>query len=248
LTVVNTPGNRMRGIFLCASLLCSPASRAQSATLGVVQQASRAHLGQGAVTEGATVYAGEGLSTETDGALDLRVGSARFGLIENSEARFYPRPKGSVAELSAGTLIFRKAAGEGDVEVVSSDVRIVAEGEEAATGQVTVVSPCKIAVTSIVGQLKVTSGGETRIVKETESYSVIPEASVLAVRSHISPDDAAYHTSHTHKTCGEPVHKGMPASRFLLIGGAAAGVAGVLIGLHHGGPPSGPPPESPNTP
>jgi hypothetical protein len=224
-------GNSIGGIVLLASFACPFPSSAQNAPLGVVQQANRAHLGQSAVTEGATIYAGEILSTEAGGALELRVASSRFGLLENSQASFYPRPKGPAAELSTGTLTFRRDAGGADIEVVASDVRIVPEGEGAVMGQVTIVSPCKITITSFLGPLHVTSGTETRTIKEKESYSVILEVSVLDVRAHISPDDPEYHQSHTHKACAarHTAHSGAPAaagaSRFLLIAVTTVGAA-----------------------
>jgi hypothetical protein len=227
-------GNSIGGIALLASLTCPLPSSAQNAPLGVVQQANRAHLGQGAITEGTTIYAGEMLSTEAGGALELRVASSRFGLLENSQASFYPRPKGSAAELSGGTLTFRRDAGGADIEVVASEVRIVPEGEGAVMGQVTVVSPCKITVTSFLGPLHVTSGTETHTIKEKESYSVIPEVSVLDVRVHISPDDPEYHQSHTHKACAAPHTARSRAplaagtSRFLLIAATTVGVATVI--------------------
>jgi hypothetical protein len=227
-------GNSIGGIVLLASFACPFPSCAQDAPLGVVQQANLAHLGQGAVTEGTTIYAGEMLSTEAGGALELRVASSRFGLLENSQASFYPRPKGSAAELSGGTLTFRRDAGGADIAVVASDVRIVPQGEGAVMGQVAIVSPCKITVTSFLGPLRVTSGTETRTIKEKESYSVIPEVSVLDVRAHVSPDDPEYHQSHTHKTCAAPqiAHSRAPvaagASRFLLIAAATVGAATVM--------------------
>ncbi len=70
------------------------------------------------------------------------------------------------------------------------------------TGLVTVFSPCKMHVTRVAGEIVVTSGTETRTVAEKETYSVIPEVSVvLAVRTYIWPNDPTYHQSHAHKAC-----------------------------------------------
>jgi hypothetical protein len=197
----------------------------------VVQQANRAHLGPSVVSQGATLYAGEMLSTDSEGLLELQIGSLRFGLPESSQAAFYPRTKGSVAELARGTLTFKRDADGADVEVVASDVRIVPEGDGAVMGQVTIVSPCKVRITSLLGELDVVSGKEKHTIKEKETYSVMPEVSVLDVRERISPDDMDYHRSHSHKACaagyfprgGTPGSAG--ASRFLLLAGTVAGVA-----------------------
>jgi hypothetical protein len=232
-------GNRIRGIAVCASFACTGSllSWAQDAPLGVVQHADRAHLGPGVVNEGATIYAGETLSTDSGGALELRVASSRYALLENSQASFYPGAKGSVVELSGGSLTFKRDAGGADIEVVASDVRIVPEGDGAVMGQVTIVSPCKVRITSLLGQLDVVSGKEKRTIKEKETYSVIPEVSVLDVQARVSPDDAEYHRSHSHKACaaGYIPRGGAPGaagtSRFLLI---AAGVTGIItaVGIH----------------
>ena len=199
--------------------------------LGVVQQANRARLGPSAISQGATLYAGETLSTDSEGLLELQIGSLRFGMPENSQAAFHPRTKGSVAELARGTLTFKRDADGADLEIVASDVRIVPEGDGAVMGQVTIVSPCKIKVTSLLGQLDVVSGKEKHTIKEKETYSVMPEVTVLDVQARISPDDTDYHRSHSHKACaagyfprgGPPGSAG--SSRFLLLAGTIAGVA-----------------------
>jgi hypothetical protein len=56
-------------------------------------------------------------------------------------------------------------------------------------------------VTSVAGEIVVTSGTETRTVAEKETYSVIPEMSVPAVRTYISPNDPTYHQLHALKAC-----------------------------------------------
>ena len=229
-------GKRIRGVAACAAFACLSAllSAAQNAPLGVVQHADKAHLGPGVVNEGATVYGGEVLSTDSGGAIDLRVGTSRYALLENSQASFYPTPKGSVVELRGGTLTFKRDTDGGGIEVVASDVRVVPEGDGAVMGQVTIVSPCKIKITSVLGQLDVISGKEKHTIKEKEEYSVMPEVTVLDIRERISPDDADYHKSHSHKACaagyfprgGSPLGAG--STRFLLI---ATGVGGVVAGV-----------------
>ena len=229
-------GNRIGSILFFAALTCTCPLRsaAQNTPLGVVQQANQAHLGQGVVTEGATVYGGEILSTDSGGMLELRVANSHFALLESSRAAFFPRPKGSVVELSDGVLTFRRDAGGSDIEVVASDVRIEPEGDGAVMGQVTIVAPCKIKVTSLLGQLDVISGKEKRTIKEKETYSVVPEVSVFDARARLSPDDAEYHRSHSHKACGAgyiprgggPLSAG--TSRFLLL---ATTIAGVTTGV-----------------
>jgi hypothetical protein len=204
----------------------------QDQPIGMVQTAERAHLDQGPVSAGASIYAGEVLSTDAGGAFELRVATLRFALRENSSASFYSGQKGSVAQLTGGTLLFSRDSGEAGIEIVASDVRIVPGGDGQVVGEVSIVSPCKIIVTSRLGQLKVTSGKEARTVNEKQSYSVIPEVTVFDVHYPVSPDDSEYHRSHTHKVCAAPItgpQTGAPVaaglSHFLPIALVAAGVA-----------------------
>jgi hypothetical protein len=235
-----TLGTRLGCVLAAASLAFAPLSFAQETPLGVVLQANLAHIRQTSLTEGASIFAGEEISTDVGGSADIRIANSRYSLAANSHGRLYPTRdgKGSVAELSSGTLTFRRDNGD-SIAVVASDVRIVPQGEESATGQVTVYSPCRINVTAITGDLQVTAGIETHIVSEKESYEVLPLQSVIAATSFISPDDPAYHQSHTHKTCTAP-RQSKGNSQFAKIGIiAGAGAAAAVIFMAHGGSKSG---------
>jgi hypothetical protein len=236
----STLGTGLGCILATASLAFAPLSSAQDTPLGVVLQASLAHVRQSSLTEGASVFPGEEINTDVGGSVDIRIANSRYGLAANSHGRFYPShgAKGSVAELTTGTLTFRRDNGD-SVAVVASDVRIVPQGDAPATGQVTVYSPCKINVTAITGDLQVTAGAETHIVAEKESYEVLPQQAVISIANPISPDDPGYHQSHVHKTCTTP-RQSNGSSQFARIGIiAGAGAAAAVIFLAHGGSKSG---------
>jgi hypothetical protein len=204
-----------------------------------VLQANLAHVRQSSLTEGASIFAGEEISTDVSGSADIRIASSRFSLAAGTRTRFYPAHagKGSVVELSTGTLTFRRDNSDA-VEVVASDVRIEPQGDAPATGQVTIFSPCKIDVTAITGDLKVIAGTETRTVAEKESYEVIPQQSVISVANFISPDDPSYHQSHTHKACTTTPRQSNGPSQFtkvgIIAGAAGAGVVALLL-MHQSG-------------
>jgi hypothetical protein len=236
----STLGTRLGCFLAIASLTFAPLSPAQDTPLGVVLQANLAHVRQSALSEGASIFSGEEISTDVSGSADIRIANSRYGLAANSQARFYSAhaAKGFVAELSSGTLTFRRDNAD-SIEVFASDVRITPQGDAPATGQVTIFSPCKISVTAITGDLQVTAGAETHLVAEKESYEVLPQQSVIAVANFISPDDPAYHQSHTHKTCTTP-RQSKGTSQFAKIGIiAGAGAAAAVIFLAHGGSKSG---------
>ena len=236
-----TLGTRLGCILATASLAFAPLSPAQDTPLGVVLQANLAHVRQSSLTEGASIFAGEEISTDVGGSSDIRIANSRYSLAASSQGRFYPTHsgKGSVAELSIGTLTFRRDNAE-SVEVVASDVRIAPQGDAPATGQVTIFSPCKISVTAITGDLTVIAGAETHNVAEKESYEVLPQQSVISVANFLSPDDPLYHQSHTHKACTTP-RQSNGTSQFTKIGiiAGAAGAAAAVLLLAHGGSKSG---------
>src|SRR4029077_2295086 len=125
---------------LCAcALAVSVSLQAQDAPLGVVQQASAAHVRQAPVSEGATLYPGEELSTDVGGVLAVSIGGAGFRLLESGRVFFYAGSGGPVGEWRSGTFPFRKEAGNNNVTIVASDVKIASKGEEPATGQVMIV-------------------------------------------------------------------------------------------------------------
>ena len=235
-------------MIVLASLAFAPASPAQDTPLGVVLQANLAHIRQSALSQGASVFAGEEVSTDVGGEADLRIANARYSLAANSNGRFYSAGgKGSIAELSDGTLTFRRDGNEG-IAVFASDVKIVPQGDGPTIGQVTIFSPCRISVTSLSGELMVTTGGETHVIAEKESYSVLPEQSVVAVQNFVSPDDPAYHQSHTHKACVVP-KQANSSGRFMKIGIAAgAAAAAAILLVSRGGSHSGGNAESPDRP
>lgn len=242
-----TLGKRLGCIVVLASLVFAPASPAQDTPLGVVLQANLAHIRQSALTQGASVFAGEEVSTDVGGEADLRIANSRFTLAASSQGRFYAGGKGSIAELSSGTLTFRRDGNE-EIEVFASDVKITPKGDGPTTGQVTIFSPCRISVTSLLGELLVAAGPETHVIPEHESYSVMPEQAVVAVQSFVSPDDPAYHQTHTHKTCTVPKQTN-GSSRFMKIGiVAGAGAAAAILLISRGGSHSGGNAESPDRP
>jgi hypothetical protein len=169
--------------------------------MGVVQQAVHAHVKQGDVSEGATVYAGEELSTDVGGVLALSSSGVGLRLLESSRAFLYSAASGLMTDLRNGTITFRKEAGGSNITIVASDVRMVSKGDGPVTGQVMIVSPCEVRVTTVVGQVEVTSGTEVHLIGERETYSVTPDAAVLDPHGNLSPDDPGYHESHTHKSC-----------------------------------------------
>ena len=73
--------------------------------LGVVTQASGAHFKAAKVSAGATIYDGDGLSTEAEGALQFRGSAAVFYLPGSSGVTLHGLPMGTQAQLQTGTVV-----------------------------------------------------------------------------------------------------------------------------------------------
>src|SRR5882724_1520586 len=104
-------GRRVLATLLAGLLAGSslPARPAGTVALGLVTQASGAHLGQAAASTGASVFAGDTLRTDAQGVLGVRSGAARLLLAEQSTLTVGGRAGLTRAELTSGTLLFSTA-------------------------------------------------------------------------------------------------------------------------------------------
>src|SRR5919109_3274094 len=158
-----------------ASLVASSSAPARPAVLGVVEEADRVHLNNGAVSPGATVYDGDRFSTERGGMLLLRGDAAMLELGEEGEVVVRRSPngaQGTAAELDKGTLVFT-AARAGAVEVVSLEARVRPGAGSRTVGQVSVTAPKELFICARRGVLQFSYGGETETIAEGAAYRVI---------------------------------------------------------------------------
>jgi len=160
---------------LISTLVGAPVQAAGSQPLGVVLQADRAHLGVGEAQSGASVFAGDILSTEQTGTLRARLGAAQVALLPNTTAAMGLASAGASAVLERGTLVFASAAANA-IEVHASEARIRPKTAQ-ALAQVTLVGPLEFLVTSQRGELEVAIGSEVHTVAEATSYRVLVDAS-----------------------------------------------------------------------
>ena len=90
--------------------------------LGLVAKSVSGHIGEAAVTEGATVYSGDYLSTEENGSLLVRVGALSLELQASTGAHIYRAPYGAVVELNHGTVVYTTPGTQENIVIVASDV------------------------------------------------------------------------------------------------------------------------------
>jgi hypothetical protein len=227
---------------LFVSLLSGAIVFAQTpnAPLGLVGNARSAHIGNSPVSDGATVYSGDFLSTDNDGAMLVRIGSISVELLSDSSAHIYRAPYGAVLELNKGSVVYSTPGGSENVVIVASDVRVVPAEHRADFGRVTIDDPCNVTVESQRGEASVRVAYETKIIEEGKAYRVRAENSI-SYRKYLSPEDTDYHHYHEHAPCAAAYQtmKGRPPvapgqSRFLYVAiGATAGLTtfGVIKAL-----------------
>ena len=210
---------------LLLSLFCGTRAIAQApgTPLGIVGNATAARIGNSTVTEGATVYSGDALSTDDNGILLVRVGALSVELQSDSSAHIYRAPYGAVLELNKGSVVYSTPGGAQNIVIVASDVRVTPSPGHPDYGRVTIDDPCNVSVQSQHGEADVRVGSESRTVEEGKAYRVHAENS-LSYRKYLSPEASDYHDYHDHSPCAaayQPVHGHAPVaagqSRFLYV-------------------------------
>ena len=188
------------------SLFLMPINGSPAPAIGTVTSASNAHIGATAASVGSTVFAGDRLSTEQFGSIQLRVGAARLLLSGSSSVALSEDQGNPSATLLGGTVVFSTANAKAFV-LHASTASIRPKTDEPTVAQVTYVNDKELRVRSNRGALAITVEDETQYVAEGMAYRVI-----------LDPD--SYYAAQTAQGAGtnnrkEPRKAGR--SRFLLI-------------------------------
>jgi hypothetical protein len=156
----------------------------QATALGVVTQSLGGHLGTAAASEGATIYEGDRIETEENGALSLRAGTVQLSLSANSRVVMKHDESGLAPTLERGSVVFR--AESGGLRLSAADVVVRPQSSAPTLGQLTL-ETCAVVVTSNLQTLEVTAGTETKIVEEGKSYRVLLVDGACTANSHRPP-------------------------------------------------------------
>jgi hypothetical protein len=162
-----------------------------NAVIGVVTQAMDANLGTGSVSVGATVYDGDLLSTDEDGALTFRAQTATLYLSRQSAMVLHGLPgrlNGTAAHLDAGTLVFSTANSQ-LFEVYADEAQIRAAADAPTIGQVTVAGPKMLYIYARQGSLVFSYREETHVIAEGQSYRVLLDPAASDDGSANKPGD-----------------------------------------------------------
>ncbi len=214
-------GRRFLGIALALSLIPTPVPGNPS-PLGVVTQATAANLGTGPVSVGASIYDGDHLSTDTDGALTIRGGAAMLYLARESRMTLRASAAdsgGREAQLAAGTLVFSVSQAAA-LEILADNAGIRPTANTPTVGQITIVGPRTLDVYARQGALSFSYEDETEVIPEGKSYRVMLDP----------PDDDSTTTTANKPSAPDPRQ---PASgrhrRFLLILLGVGAAIGTII-------------------
>jgi hypothetical protein len=161
-------------VFLLAGIPV-PARSAANPNLfpvGTVTQASRAHFNAASVTAGATIYDGDGLSTETEGALQFRSPAAVLYLPGASGVTLHGLANGTQAQLQTGTVVFSTGRA-GGMELIADEAFIRPFADAPTVAQVTIIGPKELQVNARRGDLKFSYGGETEKLAGGASYRIL---------------------------------------------------------------------------
>ena len=158
---------------LIAGLLNIPAYAADEKPLGLVTQAENAHIGNAKVSIGTTIFPGDTLATEAGGTLRLNFGSSQLYLLSASSATLSQNAGAAMvhAVVGRGTVGF-SSNGTDHIELEIPQGILRAANSEPAYGQVTIVGPLEVIISTYRGTLSLEHDGEFRDIPAGRSYRV----------------------------------------------------------------------------
>lgn len=168
---------RYTSVVLALALCASPlkASPASANPLGTIVYADRAHVGTSAASLGSTLFGGDRLSTEAQGAVQIRTAAARLKLAATSSAILLEEPNRAAAILTAGMATFSTASSDA-FAVHAFEATIKPNSSGPTVGEVMILGKNEIYVKSTRGELVCSVAGEERTIREGEAYRVLLDA------------------------------------------------------------------------
>ena len=213
---------RLRAIFAAAlsvTLATAPLMGAPTASvLGTVVTAERAHVDEGIASVGTTVFAGDRLTTEDQGSVQIRAGAARLLLLGASSAMVNDSEGTPSAKLLLGTATFSTGNAHA-FTLYASKAAIRAQSDAPTIGQVRLLNAKELLVTSKRGPLSVTVDGETQTIEDGKAYHVYLDPDMAAAQG---PAGAGGGQGPSGKG-GSPLKAGR--SRFLIVVVAVTAIA-----------------------
>ena len=211
----------LRGLlaaFLCILITFPTAfgAPAPGPVLGVLTRASDADLNALPAFVGLSVFKGKSISTEVEGKLGVRIGSAMLALSGNRSATLHPISGGTHVDMESGWLYFSSPANS-SVEVHVIDALLRPAKNQPTRARARIYTQQMLQVSAIHGDLVLTYRDESRIIPEGKTYQI----------SLDSEDD-------TQKPAGTAAANpsSMSRSKIVILTGAGAAEGLAAWGIH----------------
>ncbi len=153
------------------SLMTTPVWAAPASSLGTVVYADRALVGTAPASVGATIFAGDRLSTDPSGSVQVRAGAARLLLSSASTVTFSQDDASPAATLTNGSATFSTANSRAFALHVGSAV-IRPNTDQPTIGRVTVLTAKELIVKSTRGSAR--DSGRRRLSRRSRSQRCRP--------------------------------------------------------------------------
>jgi hypothetical protein len=164
-------GTSCLAVLLAIATAGLPTFGADEKPLGLIVQAESAQLEGAAAAAGATVYPGDGLSTDPGGSLRLKVGGGQIYMLSQSQLRLAEVDGAVQAAVTRGVVGF--SAGAADrVELQTPEGILRAANGRPAYGQVALTSPTQMIISAYTGDLELDYNGDIHTITAGSSYSV----------------------------------------------------------------------------
>jgi hypothetical protein len=142
--------------------------------LGSIAETNRANLDGVSALSGATVYAGDVVETDNQGALHLQLGSGQLFLSPSSSASLENRAGLATVTLARGSATFSLPDPlQFELETPAGTVR--GSGTHVTNGQVVILGPSELTVTATRGALVIDNDGDLHTIAEGKSYRIVIE-------------------------------------------------------------------------
>ncbi|MGB8475570.1 MAG: hypothetical protein WCE61_15920 [Candidatus Acidiferrum sp.] len=157
---------------ICAALLVScllmtPVWGASESALGTVVASNHA-----SAAVGTTVFPGDTLSTADAGSVQVRAGAARFQLSQSSIATISAEGGTTQATLRHGSATFSTA--NANAFALNAWTAVIRpKSDEPTIGEVTVLGEKQLLVKCMRGALRITVGGDSRVIPEGKAYRIV---------------------------------------------------------------------------
>lgn len=209
-------GYRCVAALLVAGLCNVPGAMATTdRPLGTVTDAARAHLDGASAVSGATLYAGDAVETDSQGALRLRLGAGQLYLSASSSMSLEERAGMASVTLARGSASFSLPdPSQFELETPAGILR--GSGTKATRGQVSITNAHEIVVTATNGDLVLDNDGELYTIPEGKAYRVVIDGDSASANN-----DSPQNTQHRKRRL-----------LFFLIGGGALLATSAIL-WHH---------------